>query len=226
MRPAEMSFVTLMGSEDDRFEQVALDPPTVHPALCSLTDPWECAASLVGDRRQAEGATSCIDRAEGTRPELCPGAPYVAGANRVTVRGSTGARGDRSAEGTYVARSIDSAHSEVVGGTPFQGSDRECRACRCTRLCEAGRRAAAAPDLIVVDVVSFDRRVPGERDLGAACDGRQSSGLGRWCGIGCGCAARDQGQRRHAGSRAASGRRCHPGRLWRHSRGGPRCSGW
>lgn len=75
MRPAEMSFVTLMGSEDDRFEQVALDPPTVHPALCSLTDPWECAASLVGDRRQAEGATSCIDRAEGTRPELCPGAP-------------------------------------------------------------------------------------------------------------------------------------------------------
>ena len=93
--------------------------------------------------------------------------PYVR-CHRVTVRGSPGACGDRSAEGTYVARGIDSAHSEVVRGTPFQGSDCEGRACRCTRLCEAGRRAAAAPDLIVVDVVGFDRRVPGERDLGAA----------------------------------------------------------
>ena len=86
----------------------------------------------------------------------------------LTVRGSTGARGDRSAEGTDVARGIDSAHSEVVRGMPFQGPHREGRACRCARLCEAGRRAAAAPDLIVVEVSGFDRRVPAERDLGAA----------------------------------------------------------
>jgi hypothetical protein len=39
--------------------------------------------------------------------------PYVR-CYRVTVRGSSGARGDRNAEGTYVARGIDSAHSEVV----------------------------------------------------------------------------------------------------------------
>src|SRR4029450_7069934 len=109
------------------------------------------------------------------------------------MRGSTGARGDRSAEGTYVARGIDSEHFEVVRRTPFQGSDREGRACRCTRLCEAAGQATAPPDLLVVDVVGFDRRVPGERDLGAAWDGRQVSGLGRWCGIGRGCAARDQG---------------------------------
>ena len=36
----------------------------------------------------------------------------------VALTGSTGARRDCSAEGTYVARGIDSAHSEVVGGTP------------------------------------------------------------------------------------------------------------
>ena len=98
--------------------------------------------------------------------------------DRVAMRGSSSARGDRGAERTEVARCIDSAHSEVVRRTPFQGSDHEGRARGCTRLCEAGCRAAAAPDLIVVDVVGFDRRVPGERDLGAAWDGRQSSGLG------------------------------------------------
>ena len=43
--------------------------------------------------------------------------PYLR-CHRVTVRGSIGASGDRSAEGTYVARGIDSAHSEVVRGTP------------------------------------------------------------------------------------------------------------
>src|SRR5215210_3493276 len=101
------------------------------------------------------------------------------------MRGSTGTRGDGSAEGAYVARGIDSAHFEVVRRAPFQGSDREGRACRRTRLCEAGRRAAAAPDLIVVDVV-VDRCFPGERDLGAAWDRRQPGGLGWWCGIGCG----------------------------------------
>jgi hypothetical protein len=50
-------------------------------------------------------------------PELCPGAP-VCPLLQVTVRGSSGARGDCSAKGTYVARGIDSAHSEVVRGTP------------------------------------------------------------------------------------------------------------
>ena len=62
----------------------------------------------------------------GPQSPQCPGAsvcPFATG-----VRGSTGARGDRSAKWTYVARGIDSAHSEVVRGTPFQGSDREGRA--------------------------------------------------------------------------------------------------
>jgi hypothetical protein len=158
-----------------------------------------------------------------TCPELCPAALVW------PVAQGHGARLNwcaRRAEGTYVARGIDSAHLEVVRGTPFQGSDREGRACRYTCLCEAGRRAAAVPDLIVVDVVGFDRCVPGERDLGAAWDGRQIRGLGRWCGIGCGCAARDQGSDVTPDRWAGSGRRCYPGRLWRHSRGGPRCSGW
>ncbi len=163
-------------------------------AMSALADPGRHARGYfpgVGqDRRQAEAAASCVDWAEGLVLS-CVLVRRHSRCHRVTVRGSIGARGDRSAEGTYVARGIDSAHSEVVRGTPFQGSDREGRACRCTRLCEAGRRAAAAPDLIVVDVVGFDRRVPGERDLGAAWDGRQSSGLGWWCGIWCGCAARD-----------------------------------
>src|SRR4029453_17866127 len=50
-----------------------------------------------------------------------PGAAVVQTrlSNSQPVRGSIGARGDRSAEGTYVARGIDSAHSEVVRGTPF-----------------------------------------------------------------------------------------------------------
>jgi hypothetical protein len=43
--------------------------------------------------------------------------PYVR-CHRVTVRSSSGARGDRSAERTYVARGINSAHSEVVRGMP------------------------------------------------------------------------------------------------------------
>ena len=32
---ADMSFLTLMGREDDRFEQVALHPPTIHPAFAA-----------------------------------------------------------------------------------------------------------------------------------------------------------------------------------------------
>jgi hypothetical protein len=69
------------------------------------------------DRRQAEAAACCVDRAEGLVLSCFLVRPYVR-CHRVTVRGSSGARGDRSAEGTYVARGIDSAHSEVVRGMP------------------------------------------------------------------------------------------------------------
>jgi hypothetical protein len=62
--------------------------------------------------------------------------------SQITVRGSTGAREDRSAEGAYVARGIYTAHSEVVGRVPFQGTDCEGRACRCTQTEEAAMAAA------------------------------------------------------------------------------------
>ncbi len=77
----------------------------------------------IARKRVDESAAVCRqdakgdDRAEGLVLSCVLVRPYV-GCQWVTVRGSTGARGDSRAEGTYVARGIDSAHAEVVPGTP------------------------------------------------------------------------------------------------------------
>ena len=55
------------------------------------------------DRRQANADASWVDPAKGLVLSSVSCAPRTSFCHRVTMRGSTGARGDRSAEGTNVA---------------------------------------------------------------------------------------------------------------------------